>query len=48
MFPERHIEVISGKEEGVFAWIAMNYALNRFDHSYHGELLYWNTILLSS
>ncbi|XP_005094066.1 ectonucleoside triphosphate diphosphohydrolase 7 [Aplysia californica] len=30
---ENHFEVISGKQEGVFAWIAINYALNRFSHT---------------
>ena len=28
-----YIEVISGRDEGVFLWVAMNYALGRFDPS---------------
>ena len=30
---ENHFEVIPGKTEGVYAWIAINYALDRFSHS---------------
>ena len=31
--PENHYEVISGKQEGLYAWIAINYALDKFSHS---------------
>ncbi|RUS90479.1 hypothetical protein EGW08_001747 [Elysia chlorotica] len=31
--PENHYEVISGKQEGVYAWIAINYVLDKFSHS---------------
>ncbi|XP_076470889.1 ectonucleoside triphosphate diphosphohydrolase 7-like [Babylonia areolata] len=30
---ENHFEIIPGKLEGVYAWIAVNYALDRFSHS---------------
>lgn len=31
--PENHYEVITGKQEGVYAWIAINYVLDKFSHS---------------
>lgn len=40
MFPfvisESNLEVISGKQEGVYAWIAVNYVLHKFDHGADG------------
>lgn len=30
---DNHFEIISGKQEGVYAWIAINYVLDRFSHS---------------
>uniref|UniRef100_A0A8C8VDJ4 nucleoside-triphosphate phosphatase n=1 Tax=Pelusios castaneus TaxID=367368 RepID=A0A8C8VDJ4_9SAUR len=32
LFSESHTEVISGKQEGVYAWIGINFVLGRFDH----------------
>jgi len=31
---DSHIEIITGKQEGIYLWIATNYALNRFDHTH--------------
>ncbi|XP_070541457.1 ectonucleoside triphosphate diphosphohydrolase 4-like isoform X2 [Ptychodera flava] len=33
LFSETHAEVISGKEEGVYAWIGINFVLGRFNHA---------------
>ncbi|XP_077991971.1 ectonucleoside triphosphate diphosphohydrolase 4-like isoform X2 [Glandiceps talaboti] len=33
LFSETHAEVISGKEEGIYAWIGINFVLGRFDHA---------------
>ncbi len=38
LFTENHAEVISGKQEGVYAWIAINYMLGKFDHMVGGKL----------
>ncbi|KAM9324826.1 ectonucleoside triphosphate diphosphohydrolase 7 [Gastrophryne carolinensis] len=37
LFSEAHVEVISGKQEGVYAWISINFVLGRFDHVVDGD-----------
>uniref|UniRef100_A0A665UFI5 nucleoside-triphosphate phosphatase n=1 Tax=Echeneis naucrates TaxID=173247 RepID=A0A665UFI5_ECHNA len=37
LFSSSHAEVISGKQEGVYAWIGINFVLGRFDHADEGE-----------
>ncbi|KAM9810820.1 ectonucleoside triphosphate diphosphohydrolase 4 [Neosynchiropus ocellatus] len=34
LFSDSHVEVISGKQEGVYAWIGINFVLGRFDHEH--------------
>uniref|UniRef100_A0AAX7UB77 nucleoside-triphosphate phosphatase n=1 Tax=Astatotilapia calliptera TaxID=8154 RepID=A0AAX7UB77_ASTCA len=36
LFSDSHVEVISGKQEGVYAWIGINFVLGRFDHVHNG------------
>ncbi|XP_071210162.1 ectonucleoside triphosphate diphosphohydrolase 4-like [Salvelinus alpinus] len=31
-FSDSHVEVISGKQEGVYAWIGINFVLGKFNH----------------
>ncbi|XP_053306285.1 ectonucleoside triphosphate diphosphohydrolase 7 isoform X2 [Spea bombifrons] len=37
LFSEAHAEVISGKQEGVYSWISINFVLGRFDHVVDGK-----------
>ncbi|XP_042200516.1 ectonucleoside triphosphate diphosphohydrolase 4 isoform X1 [Callorhinchus milii] len=37
LFSDSHTEVISGKQEGVYAWIGINFVLGRFNHINDGE-----------
>uniref|UniRef100_A0A3Q3XCT1 nucleoside-triphosphate phosphatase n=1 Tax=Mola mola TaxID=94237 RepID=A0A3Q3XCT1_MOLML len=37
LFSRSHAEVISGKQEGVYAWIGINFVLGRFDHADEGD-----------
>ncbi|XP_064631569.1 ectonucleoside triphosphate diphosphohydrolase 4-like isoform X2 [Lineus longissimus] len=39
LFSDNHVEVITGKQEGVYAWIATNYVLGRFHHEEDGTPL---------
>ena len=39
LFAPTHVEVISGKQEGIYFWISINYALGKFDHKANGKRL---------
>uniref|UniRef100_G3P9F9 nucleoside-triphosphate phosphatase n=1 Tax=Gasterosteus aculeatus aculeatus TaxID=481459 RepID=G3P9F9_GASAC len=38
LFSDSHVEVISGKQEGVYAWIGINFVLGRFNHVHNGKV----------
>nr|XP_061811450.1 ectonucleoside triphosphate diphosphohydrolase 4-like [Nerophis lumbriciformis] len=35
LFSDSHVEVISGKQEGVYAWIGINFVLGKFNHAHN-------------
>ncbi|XP_056274040.1 ectonucleoside triphosphate diphosphohydrolase 4-like isoform X2 [Pseudoliparis swirei] len=37
LFSDSHVEVISGKQEGVYAWIGINFVLGRFNHVHNDD-----------
>ena len=39
LFPDGNLEVISGKQEGIYQWLAINYVLGKFDNDESGDSL---------
>ena len=37
-FPDGHLEIISGKQEGIYQWLAINYVLGKFEHKDHASV----------
>ena len=40
LFAKTHAEVISGRQEGVYLWIAINHALGKFDDTLGGKVIF--------
>ena len=36
-FPDGHLEIISGKQEGIYQWLSINYVLGKFAHADHAS-----------
>ncbi|XP_077378754.1 ectonucleoside triphosphate diphosphohydrolase 4 isoform X2 [Festucalex cinctus] len=39
LFSDSHVEVISGKQEGVYAWIGINFVLGKFNHAHNDAVV---------
>ncbi|KAF0297386.1 Ectonucleoside triphosphate diphosphohydrolase 7 [Amphibalanus amphitrite] len=44
LLAENNIQVISGREEGIYQWIAINFALGRFRHGHDGPTVTVETV----
>ncbi|XP_037090002.1 LOW QUALITY PROTEIN: ectonucleoside triphosphate diphosphohydrolase 7-like [Pollicipes pollicipes] len=44
LLAEQNIQVITGREEGIYQWIAINFALDRFRHAHNGPLVEVETV----
>ncbi len=39
LFPDGNLEVISGKQEGIYQWLSINYVLGKFSHDHESDRL---------